>query len=898
MDEPTSSIRINTPRCLRFSRGCARRPPTASGPPQLLGVQRKCPPALPSLLLFFFVRRHLPFLRPLCSAPLFFRDLGENFQPISSARLEALKAPAKEAGPGAALSPLPGSSLAPDMQFLWDLIYSGSRERSGNQPDTSSSSQAEARHLDQRAGRDKTPSPIHAVIHFRAASNTPDAAIVGVNDIHFSSGSEDRARQPINIQRVPLHNNKGTAEKNYITYLVCKTHPRPRSSHLDSLGSATCTYTEETSNTNHAQSKNISTESWGHEGVVVRLLTFHLGEPGSIPGGVAPGFPHVGIVPDDAAGQWVFSGISRFLPALSFRWCSIPLRFFLIGTQNLDVKSRPNLFTHCTTSSQKIRDNHTKSNGLKRFPSAAGGKRNTGRRAVRSDPPNSYDVIMTYELLGRKKRELCELQALEWQLTSSKDTMINELHIPDYKKKYVAYNFPLRTRKLKIHVICINSFLQIKQRGNLEQNKEQGVFLLVSLGEYLQKIIPTFRRSKVLEHGRENPEKTHGPIATSTKFPEMRKFGWSPARIEPMTSPLPVETTHSLAHHGCAAHRSRSEEGIFFPLVAQHPGCEDLLEESQNSRRLPSRAADLPRAINHRENIYPSLGRRCAGRKPARTGKRVDGPGRWRILCQDRGTVSAARQPSGIGARSKCARKDNLPAAGRYSSRKKPSQHRRRRPLEEAGRQRRCLMDDPSPSTTRGTVIDTHYSSSYPHPRRHVTSLMRPGSASGLSTTLPLKLSNRAADNRSTYTNPAGQSPYSFNTWGRGGAVVRLLALNQGEPGFHSRRGHSLIFACGNRAWRYCWSAGVFSGIYRFSRSCIPALQHTHLTSSSLPLKTTTLRAAIYALRFYTHREHVHMVPEAKDKAVVYLQLTCVFRDKKHRNYKDDKSTHTKCPNA
>ncbi|KAJ8871607.1 hypothetical protein PR048_027934 [Dryococelus australis] len=39
-------------------------------------------------------------------------------------------------------------------------------------------------------------------------------------------------------------------------------------------------------------------------------------EQGSIPGRVAPGFSHVGIVPDDAAGRWVFSGISRFPPSL------------------------------------------------------------------------------------------------------------------------------------------------------------------------------------------------------------------------------------------------------------------------------------------------------------------------------------------------------------------------------------------------------------------------------------------------------------------------------------------------------------------------------------------------------------------------------------------------------
>ncbi|KAJ8871180.1 hypothetical protein PR048_027486 [Dryococelus australis] len=38
----------------------------------------------------------------------------------------------------------------------------------------------------------------------------------------------------------------------------------------------------------------------------------HLGETGSIPSAVAPGFSHVGIVPDDAAGQRIFSGISHF----------------------------------------------------------------------------------------------------------------------------------------------------------------------------------------------------------------------------------------------------------------------------------------------------------------------------------------------------------------------------------------------------------------------------------------------------------------------------------------------------------------------------------------------------------------------------------------------------------
>ncbi|KAJ8870508.1 hypothetical protein PR048_029531 [Dryococelus australis] len=45
---------------------------------------------------------------------------------------------------------------------------------------------------------------------------------------------------------------------------------------------------------------------------VVRLLASHLSEPSSIPVVVTPGFSHVGIVPDDATGRRVSSGISHF----------------------------------------------------------------------------------------------------------------------------------------------------------------------------------------------------------------------------------------------------------------------------------------------------------------------------------------------------------------------------------------------------------------------------------------------------------------------------------------------------------------------------------------------------------------------------------------------------------
>ncbi|KAJ8897238.1 hypothetical protein PR048_002584 [Dryococelus australis] len=70
----------------------------------------------------------------------------------------------------------------------------------------------------------------------------------------------------------------------------------------------------------------------------------HRREPGSINGGVAPGFSHVGILPNDATDRRVFSGISRFcqpcIPAL----VHTPPHFTLIGSRDLDVKSLPNLY--------------------------------------------------------------------------------------------------------------------------------------------------------------------------------------------------------------------------------------------------------------------------------------------------------------------------------------------------------------------------------------------------------------------------------------------------------------------------------------------------------------------------------------------------------------------------
>ncbi|KAJ8865934.1 hypothetical protein PR048_033457, partial [Dryococelus australis] len=60
-----------------------------------------------------------------------------------------------------------------------------------------------------------------------------------------------------------------------------------------------------------SEQANRSATMGAHGGAAVRPFAVP-GESCSMPGGVTPGFSHVGIVPDDTAGQPVFSGMSRF----------------------------------------------------------------------------------------------------------------------------------------------------------------------------------------------------------------------------------------------------------------------------------------------------------------------------------------------------------------------------------------------------------------------------------------------------------------------------------------------------------------------------------------------------------------------------------------------------------
>ncbi|KAJ8875116.1 hypothetical protein PR048_023009 [Dryococelus australis] len=97
----------------------------------------------------------------------------------------------------------------------------------------------------------------------------------------------------------------------------------------------------------------------------VRLLASHLGESGSIPGGVVPGFSHMVLVPEYAAGRRVFSGISHFthpfIPALLHSHLASPS-----SALKTSVKSHRNLSTPFYSSQNKPGVNYAK---LRIFPS-------------------------------------------------------------------------------------------------------------------------------------------------------------------------------------------------------------------------------------------------------------------------------------------------------------------------------------------------------------------------------------------------------------------------------------------------------------------------------------------------------------------------------------------------
>ncbi|KAJ8873316.1 hypothetical protein PR048_026950 [Dryococelus australis] len=88
---------------------------------------------------------------------------------------------------------------------------------------------------------------------------------------------------------------------------------------------------------------------WGYGGKEVRLLISHQGELVSIPSWIAQYYRKWESCQDDATGRRIFSGISHF--PLPFHSGTAPYspRFTLIGSQDLDVMNRLNVFTHSLT---------------------------------------------------------------------------------------------------------------------------------------------------------------------------------------------------------------------------------------------------------------------------------------------------------------------------------------------------------------------------------------------------------------------------------------------------------------------------------------------------------------------------------------------------------------------
>ncbi|KAJ8878701.1 hypothetical protein PR048_019286 [Dryococelus australis] len=74
---------------------------------------------------------------------------------------------------------------------------------------------------------------------------------------------------------------------------------------------------------------------------------------------------------------------------------------------------------------------------------------------------------------------------------------------------------------------------------------------------------------------------------------------------------------------------------------------------------------------------------------------------------------------------------------------------------------------------------------------------------------------------------------------GRGVEVVRLLASPSKRTGFDSRRGSLPVFPHVRIVPDDATGRWIFSGISRFSRTCIPELIHSHLASTSSTFNTT-----------------------------------------------------------
>ncbi|KAJ8875336.1 hypothetical protein PR048_023231 [Dryococelus australis] len=144
------------------------------------------------------------------------------------------------------------------------------------------------------------------------------------NEVDCVAGRQDKTRRRPRLRRCPGHPSRRRPRHAAFSLATPGTPDSRSRRHSTATLNFTVLYALEPASYLHRllhrceDTPSLTELHRGRSGVVVRLLAYHPGEPGSIPGGVAPGFLQVGIVP-----VGMFSRGSSVSPTLAFRHRSI-----------------------------------------------------------------------------------------------------------------------------------------------------------------------------------------------------------------------------------------------------------------------------------------------------------------------------------------------------------------------------------------------------------------------------------------------------------------------------------------------------------------------------------------------------------------------------------------------
>ncbi|KAJ8898277.1 hypothetical protein PR048_003637 [Dryococelus australis] len=216
----------------------------------------------------------------------------------------------------------------------------------------------------------------------------------------------------------------------------------------------------------------------------------------------SPDFRQGEIVPDDAAGRRIFLGNLRFPPIPSFRRRSIFTSIALIGSQDLAVKTRPNLFTHSRSDCDRSRHS----------PKTQEYSGVTGRR--HSPPPSPTGIN---QHLWERRANVLGIRTL------GTAREIREILCDDLRH-YVYYE---RAKS------SVNDDWRLRDGGGRERG------------------------------GREIPELTHRPTASSGNDSHTRKCGSDPAGDLNLERLGERRAGSPLSHRGRYADRDISQSVLF-----------------------------------------------------------------------------------------------------------------------------------------------------------------------------------------------------------------------------------------------------------------------------------------------------------------------------------------------